>query len=92
MHWTDEQTVFVRGHSPWVEGLFHPNKDLHDFAMWHLELESKYDRRWHWWSLRVPPPLWTMVFIDKPKPDPVSSLLGTLIGWAVAAYTVWRAL
>jgi hypothetical protein len=83
------QTIYVRGHSPWVQFLFHPDPLVHEHAQFMLDLDVKHEhRRWHWWSLRVPPPLFTMVWLDCPH----TNIFDRVVGRLAAMFVLWRSM
>jgi len=82
---------YVRGHSPWVERLFDPEPQIHEMARWMLTQEAKYDHRWHWWSLRVPPPLFTM-HMEKVEEAGAGGIVIRVVARLIALYAAWRSL
>lgn len=80
---------YVRGHSPWVERLFDPDREIREMAQWMLSLEAKYDRRWHWWSLRVPPPLFTM-HMEKVEVPETDGFVIRNVARLLALYAAWK--
>lgn len=86
------QRYYIRGHNPWVEWIFHPDRRVHEQALFMLELASKYDRRWSWWFLRVPPPLYTMQVEKVQIVAPQEGMMVRLLAWLIAFYAAWSAL
>jgi hypothetical protein len=84
--------VWVRGHSEWVQLLFHPNEVLHDNAWFMVELDAKYNRRYRpaaWKLWKMPERPWDMVFEDPPAPPRAGE---RVLGWALALYALRRSL
>lgn len=83
---------WVRGHSEWVQLLFHPNKLLHENAWFMVELDAKYNRRynppaWQWW--KMPQRAFDIVFEDPPGPLRMGERIG---GWLLTLYALSRSL
>lgn len=84
-----EHRYYVRGHSPTVQAIFHPNRGVHEFAQWKLTEESRYDHRWRWWSLSVPPPLFTM-HVEKVEAPEAGGHITRSLARLIALYAVWK--
>lgn len=76
--------MVVYGLSPAIPLLLHRNEFIRDHASWVLKMEHKYDRRWKWWQLTVPPPISTVAFVNV---RPVDVVIGRLLAW----WALWRA-
>ena len=78
----------IEGPSPYIRLLFRRPKELHEFAWFMLQQESKtWFRSWApWWVLRIPSRPWDVRFEDPPMPHE------ELAAWALTAVALWRAL